>query len=441
MSAQKSKGWKWEVDIYDRPGWNSFTYNFPEEGGIQKRGNNEIIIRFDTADEKGINDDVYYEHYREVFLSSKDGALTWKEIEPDWKYDIPLELSDGTLLQVVTSNRLRSCEEQKARLEQLGIGDIWRDDCWLRWEMWPSTMESELRKSGLSIWDRKMGGSADYVYLPDGTVATNSPGLVVRKSTDKGNTWSESIIPGLEEGSWARVGPHFAGSVILSDDTILVPCSGVMKDELRKESDLSFDRILLKYKVFALRSEDKGETWQIIDIGARLKGVALNETCLISHPSGRIIAVSRSTASTGDIYCSNSDDGGLSWTPPQATGMQGQPMHTIGLKSGNILCTYTRRPYPAQIRATLSYDEGKTWDLANTKVIREVFLPGDRNGGPGSVQLDDETIFTFYNLARVATPKKEDRFIDHQPLVLNPRFHEYIAGSRYSEDYLRTLGS
>lgn len=57
MFAQKSKGWKWEVDIYDRPGWNSFTYNFPDEEGIQKRENNEIVIRFDTADKEGINDD------------------------------------------------------------------------------------------------------------------------------------------------------------------------------------------------------------------------------------------------------------------------------------------------------------------------------------------------------------------------------------------------
>ena len=429
MSAQKSKGWKWEVDIYDRPGWNSFTYNFPDEGGIQKRGNNEIIIRFDTADEKGINDDFYYEHYRKVFLSSKDGALTWEEIEPDWKYDIPLELSDGTLLEVVPSNRLRSCEEQKARLEQLGIGHIWQDDCWLRWEMWPSTMAEKLRKSGLSIWDRKAELGSGNVYLPDGVVATISPGLVIRKSTDKGSTWSETIIPGLEEGSFARLGCHFAGGVVLSDDTILIPCEEITKDELKKESDP-------RSRPFVLRSEDKGESWQIINIGARLKGVALNETSLLSHPSGRVIALIRST---GDIYCSYSDDGGLSWTPPQATGMQGAPLHAIGLKSGNILCVYSHRTYPAQVRATLSYDKGRTWDVANTKIIREACLPGVFNGGPGSVQLDDETIFTFYSLMRVATPKKEDRLASH-PLVLNPRFHCYIAGSRYSEDYFRVLG-
>ena len=429
MSAQKSKGWKWEVDIYDRPGWNSFTYNFPDEGGIQKRGN-EIVIRFDSADEKGIDNDFYYEHYREVFLSSKDGGLTWKEIEPDWKYDIPLELSDGTLLEMLTTYRLRSCEEQKARLEKLGIGHIWRDDCWLRWDLWPRTMESELRKKRFFIWKRENAGPEDpnCIWLPEGVVATYSPGLVVRKSTDKGNTWSETIIPGLEEGSHALLCCHFAGSLVLSDDTILIPCSRTMKDEITKEGHL------LSHKPFILYSGDKGESWQIINISS---GGMRDETCLVSHPSGRIVALIR--ASDENIYQSNSDDGGLNWTPIRATPMQGHPLHAICLKSGNILCTYAHRNYPVQVRATLSYDQGRTWDVANTKIIKEAYLPGTHSGGPGSVQLDDGTIFTFYGVLRVATPKKEDQLTVHQPLVFHRRFHCYIAGSRYSEDYLGPL--
>ena len=29
------KLWKLDVDIYDRPGWNSFTYQFPLWGGFE----------------------------------------------------------------------------------------------------------------------------------------------------------------------------------------------------------------------------------------------------------------------------------------------------------------------------------------------------------------------------------------------------------------------
>lgn len=72
-----SRGWKWDVSIYDRPGWNSFTFQFPLWGAIKKRENDEIVIRFDTADASAINDDFYFEHYRRVVLSSKDGGKTW----------------------------------------------------------------------------------------------------------------------------------------------------------------------------------------------------------------------------------------------------------------------------------------------------------------------------------------------------------------------------
>ena len=37
-----SNGWKWDVDIYDRPGWNSFTFQFPLWGAIEKRENAEL---------------------------------------------------------------------------------------------------------------------------------------------------------------------------------------------------------------------------------------------------------------------------------------------------------------------------------------------------------------------------------------------------------------
>ncbi len=55
-------------------------------------------------------------------------------------------------------------------------------------------------------------------------------------------------------------------------------------------------------------------------------------------------------------------------------------------------------------------------------------------GGPGSVQLDDGTIFTFYSLPRFAGPKKGD-VIDQEKFILDRSFHQYIAGSRYTEDF------
>ncbi|MCH2123087.1 MAG: glycoside hydrolase, partial [Pirellulaceae bacterium] len=167
------KAWKRDLKIYDLPGWNSYTYNFPYAGGIRKRGDNEIVVQFETADSSGINDDFYVEHHRRVTLSSKDYGTTWKEIQPDWQYSMPLRLSDGTLVEVVHATTLRTPEQQKSRLERLGIGHIWRDDCHMPWDIWPSHMAEELRERGMLIWDIRVGSASPFdIYLPEATIAT-----------------------------------------------------------------------------------------------------------------------------------------------------------------------------------------------------------------------------------------------------------------------------
>lgn len=214
---------------------------------------------------------------------------------------------------------------------------------------------------------------------------------------------------------------------MLVDDTILVPFYVVPKGGTQP------DRYTLKEsRVYVLRSEDAGKHWELIPIP---ESRGLNETFLLAHPSGRVIALMRA-----GISCSVSDDGGQTWSPARKTGMTGAPMIAICLKSGNLLCAYTRREFPAGVRATLSTDRGESWDVANEKILRDDALPESYIGGPGSVQLDDGTIFTFYNLTKLVTPKPEDEVVPDKPLLLHPRFHCYIAGSRYTEDYMGVLG-
>lgn len=423
-NPKKTQGWKWNVDIYDRPGWHSFTYQFPLWGAIQKRASDEIIIRFDTADTNGINDDFYFENYRQVVLSSKDGGKSWKEIEADWEHNIPLKLSDGTLVEVIQERELRSRAEQKARLEKLGIGHLWRENCLLAWDLWPESMSDELRAKGYNLWTIQASGNNR--YLPEGTVATHAPTeMIARISKDNGKTWVNNKTVNLEE--FGHIGECFPGSVVLPDDTILVPFYAV------KKGGASPDRYTLgKSAVYVLRSTDKGKNWQLIKIP---ESTGLNETFLLYHPSGRVIALMRA-----GISCSVSDDRGKTWSPAKQTGMNGAPMSAICLKSGNLLCTYTHRPFPAGVRATLSYDRGESWDVANEKILRDDALPESYIGGPGSVQLDDGTIFTFFSLTKIDTPKENDKVVLDQPLLMHPRFHCYIAGCRYTEDYLKTLG-
>jgi len=413
MSSTAELGWKWNVDIYDKPGWSSFTYTYPHWGGIIKR-DDKIVIRFDSADETTINDDFYIEHYRTVMLASYNGGLSWSQIDPGWTYNIPLVLSDGTLVEMVEARRMQTREYQKQRLEGLGLGHIWHDDCLLAWDLWPAHMTEELKRQGYNVWERQ--GDGTFVWLPDGVIATHRPSsLISRISMDNGITWSDQASTELDD--FAHFGGCFSCGIVLPDDTVLFPFYAVHT----RTSSGTF--ALQESQVFVLRSTDCGKTYEMVNVGGPIDNMDLSETSLVFHPSGRVIALIRGT----EIHCSVSDDGGETWTSPQPTGIiGGYPLHAICLNSGNILCVYAHRTYPAGIRATLSYNTGKSWDVKNEVILRDDITPSHYIGGPGSVQLEDDTIFTYYNLIK----GKE----------LSPgRHHCYIAGSRYTEDYLGPL--
>ena len=163
----------------------------------------------------------------------------------------------------------------------------------------------------------------------------------------------------------------------------------------------------------------------MITVGDRMPGVHLSETSLAVHPSGRIVALIRSD----DVHCSVSDGGGRSWSKPRPTGMENAiPLHALSLESGKILCAHAHRSAPGGIRATLSHDGGESWDNENEIILRDDVPTSDYIGGPGSVQLDDGSIFTFYNIVKL--PPADDQ----------GRHHCYIAASIYTEDYVRPRG-
>ena len=57
---------------------------------------------------------------------------------------------------------------------------------------------------------------------------------------------------------------------------------------------------------------------------------------------------------------------------------------------------------------------------------------------PGSVQLADGSIFIFYNLVKPEVVRDGDIVDLDRQITLTPRWHSYIAGSCYTEDYIRT---
>ena len=71
------------------------------------------------------------------------------------------------------------------------------------------------------------------------------------------------------------------------------------------------------------------------------------------------------------------------------------PGHLLRLQDGRILCTHASRNYPGSVYATVSRDEGETWDTAHTKIITNDIKNYD-SCYPNSGQLPDGTIVTVW---------------------------------------------
>ena len=345
-------GWKWDVTIYDRPGWST-----PWIGGPKLIGD-EILIQCVTHPEDIYYDDWYAEVSETVTLSSTDGGLSWTETSNERFASEPAIPSDGILVDVSTCSALTDEEgrERKRRLEAAGLGHLY--DTTLGsgpsgWLIYPDSMAAELKAKGYSVFD-------EHPTIPEGQAAVHARAIKAKYSTDRGKTWANADIQGLPVFGH---GPVPNGSLELSDGARLEIFYGCELHEQMRS-------------VYVLHSNDRGLNWNTVKIPAD-PGLSLTETSMVAFPSGRVRMMMRcDVGGDGFIYSTNSDDGGLTWSPAKRTPLRGQPLLLLKLRDGGILCTYCHREFPAGIRACLSYDEGETYDIENEKILRDDVIPG-----------------------------------------------------------------
>jgi hypothetical protein len=263
-------------------------------------------------------------------------------------------------------------------------------------------------------------GSIDLAKSPPGDSSVRTEvrsvgvfqGLWTVRSTDGGRTWTPRRpvdVPGLPPLA-AR-----APVLELADGSLLM----IVNDYNRPDGK---NRVWAR--VYCLRSTDRGATW--VKQGEVGDGAAdrlhFLEPGWVRLRSGRIIAMLRTRAEgaaesrekppAGYLFQTVSEDEGRTWSKPVRTPMWGFPAHLLELRDGRVLCAYGYRQPPFGVRATLSRDGGRTWDVAGEIVVRDDGGSSDL-GYPVSVQLSDGTVLMayYFNQERPGEPESTTRYI------------------------------
>lgn len=203
-------------------------------------------------------------------------------------------------------------------------------------------------------------------------------------SEDKGETWDTKPAPVASE-PLPRAGTADA-VVELPDGALIMGIYG---------ADFG-DKVCRAYSVI---SRDGGKTWGESALIAEdpERKISYEEPSICVRSDGSLIAVLRA-GEPGDytyLHTAFSHDGGTSWSNLKKTPMWGHPPCVNLLNDGRLLCCYGYRREPFGVRACLSEDDGRTWNMAEEIILRDDGCSRDV-GYPSTVQLDDGYLYTVY---------------------------------------------
>jgi len=208
----------------------------------------------------------------------------------------------------------------------------------------------------------------------------NHAGSFVRLSRDGGKTWGRAVKVPVQS-------PH--GPIKLKNGNLLF-VGKAFYDENYEDGAL-----------YAFESRDDGESWSCLSkiaIPEEINNDQMHELHAAELDNGRIVVAIRAHYGDATKYDLGvmrcfSDDGGKTWTLPQALDVCGAPPHLLLHSSGALVMTYGRRENPYGQRARISYDGGVTFGAEIT--VSEEGSDWDL-GYPSTVELSDGSLLTVY---------------------------------------------
>ena len=214
--------------------------------------------------------------------------------------------------------------------------------------------------------------------------------ILLTESSDGGRTWADFWPVDTSPFSPAPcTGPIMA----LPDGTLMQPF------EVHKEY---LDPGPMMQKAGVVFSGDGGYTWG----DARV--VAQDPTGELYYwdqrhallPDGTILAIfwtynSRIARDT-DLHWAVSEDGGNTWTQPVSTGVPGHPSVPVALGGDDVLLLSVHRfGDPPCLRALLSHDRGRTWEVGRALVFYEHPVLDAPPADGTADMLQDISLWTF----------------------------------------------
>jgi hypothetical protein len=179
------------------------------------------------------------------------------------------------------------------------------------------------------------------------------------RSFDNGKTFTAPRMVPIPGYDWTATTDAI---VELHDGSLLFPAYGV------KEGGDSDALVVI--------SLDGSETWgenHVIAEGSE-NGIQYEKPALVQFPDGRIFCLLETVGANDFLYRSVSEDGGLTWSPPEYSGIVGKAPDLHLTDENTLLCVY-QDFWPRGVSLVRSYDWGRTWE-------KEVSLVGLESGEP-----------------------------------------------------------
>lgn len=242
----------------------------------------------------------------------------------------------------------------------------------------------------------------------------------VIKSSDYGKSWS------TKDYEFVRSGYTAAAGKMLNDYLITKPGSHVPVTNAHGPMLCSDGKIIFAGKVMnpvdqpldsmAVYISEDGLNYSYLSEIPTPYGYYYNnfhELSVCENADGALVCAIRAQTCNDKVispettvYTCFSYDGGLSWTVPEPTGIDGTPPHLLTLDNGYIIMTYSDRTDPRSIRAKVSTDGGRTW--SSDGIISENFFSRDDMGYPASAVLSDGTVVSvWYGTYKVSSANEQ----------------------------------